>query len=314
VRIAVLDDYQYVASGFADWTTLPDGSAVEFFHDNIQDVPRLAARLAPFDVVVAMRERTPFAADLLDRLPDLKLLVTTGSWNAVIDIEHARRRGVLVCGTGSRLTCTTELTWGLILALARGIRTEDAAVRAGRWQQGVGMDLRGRTLGLVGLGKLGTAVGAVGQVFGMNVIAWSTNLTAARAAAVGVRAVPKGELFGTSDVVSVHLKLSARTHHIVGADELRSMRDTAYLVNTSRGPLVDEDALVIALREGWIAGAGLDVFDQEPLPPAHALRHLPNTVLTPHIGYVTRGTYEIFFRDAVECISAYAAGGPVRVL
>ena len=249
----------------------------------------LAAALQDADIVVAMRERTPFPRDVLRQAPHLKLLVTTGMANASIDLEACRELGIEVRGTTGLRTSTAELTWGLILALARHICAEDREVRAGGWQRTLGFELAGARLGVVGLGNLGREVAKIGLAFGMDVVAWSQNLQPEQAASLGVRAVAKGELFATSDVVTLHLKLSDRTRGVVGADELAAMQRTAYLVNTSRGPLIDEDALIEALQTGAIAGAGLDVFDVEPLPATHPLRMLPNTVLTPHVGYVTTG-------------------------
>jgi phosphoglycerate dehydrogenase-like enzyme len=310
MRVAVLDDYQGVALACADW----DGLAVEVFTDHATGDDEVVERLAPFEVVVAMRERTPFTRARLERLTNLKLLVTTGMRNASIDLEAARERGVTVCGTGSLGPPTAELAWGLILALTRHIPAEDARMRAGGWQHTIGPELAGRTLGLVGLGRLGGRMAQIAQAFEMEAIAWSQNLTAERAAEAGVEAVEKAELFRRADIVSIHLVLSDRSRGLVGTEELALMRPTAYLVNTSRGPIVDERALLAALHEGRIAGAGLDVYDVEPLPASHPLRFAPNTVLTPHIGYVTTGTYEVFYREAVEDIAAWRDGAPVRLL
>ncbi|WP_369372857.1 D-2-hydroxyacid dehydrogenase family protein [Promicromonospora sp. Populi] len=312
MRIAVLDDYQQAAHRFADWASLQ--ADVQFHPEHHADPAGLARALAGVDVVVAMRERTPFTAEVLDLLPDLKLLVTTGRANASIDLAAARARGVVVCGTESPSSATPELTWALILAVARHVPQEDARLRAGGWQHTIGMDLAGRRLGVVGLGRLGTQVARVGAAFGMDAVAWSTNLDPAAAAEAGVRAVSKDELFATSDVVTVHYKLSARSAGIVGRDDLARMKPTALLINTSRGPLVDTGALLEALHAGRIGGAGLDVYDVEPLPADHPLRSAPRTVLTPHLGYVTEDTYATFYPQAVEDIAAWAAGSPVRVL
>jgi len=316
VRIAVLDDYQRVALSYPYWATLPADVDVTTFAQHIADADELAERLADFDALVAMRERTPLPADLLARLPRLRLIVTAGMANAAIDLAAARARGITVCGTASNATATVELTWALLLAVARGVPAADAGMRAGSWQAGSppGADLAGATLGLLGLGRLGTRVAAVGQAFGMRVVAWSANLTAEHAASHGVEAVPFDELLSSSDVVSVHLRLSDRTRGLLGARELALMKPSAYLVNTSRGPIVDESALVEALSSGRIAGAGLDVYDTEPLPADHPLLALPNTVLTPHLGYVSTNTYDLFFREIVEDIAAFHAGTPVRVL
>lgn len=312
MRVAVLDDYQKLAHRFADWDALD--AEVVFHHEHLASTEALVAAVRGCEVVVAMRERTPFTRERLAALPGLRLLVTTGMANASIDLDAARDLGVTVCGTGSPVSATPELTWGLILSLVRHIPAEAAGMRAGEWQHSLGGDLDGRTLGVVGLGRLGTRVAAIGRAFGMRVLAWSSNLDPARAAELGVEAVGKRALFTAADVVSVHYKLSARSVGLVGREELSWMRSDAYLVNTSRGPLVDTGALVEALREGRIAGAGLDVYDEEPLPADHPLRSAPRTVLTPHLGYVTRGTYEVFYAQAAEDIGAFTAGRPLRVL
>jgi len=314
-RIAVLDDYQQVASTYADWDAL-GADDVTFFAEHLGDADGVVAALEPYDVVVAMRERTAFPADVLARLEHLQLLVTTGPGNAAIDVEAARARGVTLSGTGgvSPSTPTVEMTWALIHALARHVPAEDRAVREGRWQHTVGRDLAGRRLGVIGLGGLGRPVATVGLAFGMDVVAWSQHLDPEDARAAGVTAVGKDELLETSDVVTIHLKLSDRTTGLLGRDELARMKADALLVNTSRGPIVDEDALVEALHAGTIGGAGLDVFGTEPLPLDSALRTAPRTVLTPHLGYVTAGTYDVFFREAVEDIRAWADGAPIREL
>lgn len=314
MKVAILDDYQRVARGLADWSRLPAGSELVVFDTHLADREALVAALQPFDVVVLMRERTPFPASLIERLPRLRLLITTGGRNASIALEACRARGIPVCGTGNVGAPTAELAWGLILALVKRIPQEDRALRAGTWQTGLTEGLAGKRLGLVGLGKLGTQVARVGQAFGMEVVAWSQNLTDARAAEVGVRRVEKRELFASSDVVSLHLILSERTREVVGAEELGAMKPTAYFINTSRAGLVDEAALLAVLRERRIAGAGLDVFSVEPLPAEHPLLGLPHVVLTPHLGYVTRENYAVFYRDALEDILAWHAGAPVRLL
>jgi phosphoglycerate dehydrogenase-like enzyme len=310
----VLDDYQHAAESFGPWDRLGDDTEVTFFHDHLDDEDSLADRLEPFDVVVAMRERTPFPSTLLERLPRLRLLVTTGMRNASIDVGAADGRGICVCGTGGITASTAELTWGLILAVARHIPAEDADVRAGGWQTTVGAELEGRTLGVIGLGNLGSRVAAIAQAFGMTVVTWSQNLDPGHARSLGAEPVTLPELLGHADVVTVHLRLSERTRGLIGAVELAAMRPTAILINTSRGPIVDEAALLAALQDGRIGGAGLDVFDVEPLPPDHPLRHAPRTVLTPHLGYVTEGSYRRFYSDAVENIAAFDAGTPVRVI
>jgi phosphoglycerate dehydrogenase-like enzyme len=314
LKIALLDDYQRVAKDLADWSRLPPGSEVVVFDRHIADPDELVATLQPFDVVVLMRERTAFPAALVERLPNLRLLVTTGGRNAAIDLAACRARGIPVSGTGNVGTPTAELAWGLILALVKRIPAEDRALRAGTWQTGLTEGLAGKRLGLVGLGKLGSQVARVGQAFGMEVVAWSQNLDEARAAAVGVKRVEKRELFATSDVVSLHLVLGERTRGVVGADELAAMKPTAYLVNTARAGLVDMNALLTVLQERRIAGAGLDVFPEEPLSANHPLLALPHVVLTPHLGYVTRENYAVFYRDALEDILAWHAGAPIRLL
>ena len=314
MRVAVLDDYQSVAMEVADWSVLPAGTEVQTFSDHLDDIEAVAERLQDFEIVVAMRERTPFPRELLERLPRLELLITTGSQNAAIDVEAARELGAIVCGTGSLGFATAELTWGLILALARQIPREDRAIREGGWQVALGQGLQGKTLGIIGLGNLGTQVARIGAAFGMELVAWSQNLTEERAQAAGAELAPLEELLERSDVVTIHLKLSERTRGLIGAPELEAMKQSAYIVNTSRGPIIDEDALVEALEAGAIGGAGLDTFDREPLPLDHPLRRLPNTVLTPHVGYVIEEGYRGYYGDAVEDIAAFLAGSPVRVI
>ncbi|MCW2935116.1 MAG: D-2-hydroxyacid dehydrogenase family protein [Actinomycetia bacterium] len=313
MRVAILDDYQHAALASADWATL-GAREVTPFHGHIADTADLVAELRRFDVVVAMRERTPFDSERFRLLPGLKLLVTTGMANASIDLAAARAAGVTVCGTRGSGSSAAELTWALILSLVRHVPAEDARIRVGGWQHTMGLGLRGRTLGVVGLGHLGRQVATVGLAFGMEVVAWSQQLTAAAADAAGVTSVTKDELFGSSDVVTIHYKLSARSADLVGAREIGLMKPTAYLVNTSRAPIVNTDALLFALRTGAIAGAALDVYDEEPLPAGHPLRNAPRTVLTPHIGYVTDDGYRAFYGEAVEDIGAFAAGRPVRML
>lgn len=314
VRVAVLDDYQQVALQMTDWSVLPAEVEVQVFSDHLTDQEALVERLKNFEIVMAMRERTPFPRSLLERLPALRLLTTTGMRNAAIDLQAATDRGVVVCGTGGVVYPTAELTWGLILALLRYIPREDQATRAGQWQVSMGIGVQGKVLGVIGLGNLGSQVATVGKAFQMPVIAWSQNLTAERAAQVGATLVSKDELLSQSDLVTIHLVLSQRTRGLLGARELALMKPTSYLVNTSRGPIVDEQALVAALQKKTIAGAALDVFDEEPLPLDHPLRRLENTVITPHVGYVTTETYRIFFDQTVENIRAFLSGAPVRVI
>ncbi len=314
-RIAILDDYQDVAFGLADWASLGADVEAIAFQDHVADRDRLAARLADFDVVVLMRERTAFDAATIARLPKLKLITTVGMANAAIDLAAAGARGIVVCGTEPKhANGTPALTWALILAATRDLPAQVASVRAGGWQLGIGRDTAGAVLGVLGLGKIGQAVAKVGLAFGMPVIAWSQNLTAEAAAAHGVTRVEKDELFAQADVLTLHLRLSARTRQIVGARELALMKPSALLVNTSRGPLVDEAALVQALQARRIGGAALDVYDAEPLPAAHPLRSLPNVVATPHIGYVTQHTYADAYPQIVEAIRAWRAGAALRVL
>lgn len=314
IQVAVLDDYQEVAHALAPWQQLAPEAEVTFFHDHLLVDGVVRDLLAGYEVVVAMRERTPFDAKRLASLRDLKLLVTTGMGNASIDMAAARELGITVCGTASLPSPTAELTWGLIIAMQRNLLEEDVRIREGGWQRTIGPELAGRTLGILGLGNLGRRMARIARAFEMRVIAWSENLTAEAAAAAGAQAVARDELFERADVLTIHTRLSDRTRGLVGARELGLMKPTAYLVNTSRGPIVDEDALLAALHEGAIAGAALDVYAKEPLPRDHPLREAPRTLLTPHLGYVTTGTYEVMYRDAVEDIAAWMRGEPVRVL
>ncbi|WP_280696093.1 D-2-hydroxyacid dehydrogenase family protein [Kitasatospora sp. GP82] len=316
LRCAVLDDYQDVALSTADFSRLADAVEVTSFQGHFSTEDELAGAIGDCEIVIAMRERTPFTDRLFARLPRLRLLITSGMRNASIDIDAAARHGVTVCGTASNSEPAVELTWALILGLARQVVRESTALReGGPWQSTVGTDLYGSRLGLLGLGKIGTKVARIGQAFGMEVTAWSQNLTAERAEAVGVRlAYSKEELLESSDFVSVHLVLGDRTRGLVGADELKRMRPSAYLVNTSRAAVVDQAALAEALRGGWIAGAGVDVFEEEPLPVDHEFRSLPNLLATPHLGYVTRHNYRTYYDQAVEDIAAFLAGSPIRRL
>ena len=326
MRVAILDDYQQVALASADWSAVRERAEIHVFTTHVGRTEALVNALEPFDVIVAMRERTPFDAERLGQLPRLRLLITTGMSNASIDLEAAAARGITVCGTGGVGSSTAELTWGLILALLRHIPTEDRWMKmAGRaggaalgvgggWQQTVGTGLDGKRLGVVGLGRQGRRVAEIGRAFGMHVVAWSQNLAPSQAKQVGAKAVSKEELFASSDVVTVHYKHSDRSTGLVGEAELGLMKPSAFLVNTSRGPLVDTEALLAALKSGGIAGAALDVYDVEPLPLSSPLRTAPNVVLTPHLGYVTEEAYRVFYGDAAEDIVAFAAGSPVRVL
>jgi phosphoglycerate dehydrogenase-like enzyme len=314
IRVAILDDYQGVALSLADWQSLHPHAQMQAFSDHLDDREALARRLHAFECVVLMRERTPFPRGLFEKLPNLRLLVTAGMRNASIDLAAATERGVQVSGTEMLGYPTAELAWGLILALLRHIPRDEQALREGRWQTTLGIGVRGKTLGVLGLGKLGTQVAAIGKAFGMNVIAWSQNLTAERAAAAGARLVSKEELFAAADVLTIHVVLSDRTRGLVGAADLARMKKTAYLVNTSRGPIIDEAALIAVLRDHRIAGAALDVFEPEPLPAGHALTRLDNLVLTPHLGYVTEENYRLLYAHAVEDIRAFLDGKVLRPL
>jgi phosphoglycerate dehydrogenase-like enzyme len=312
--LTILDDYQRVALTSADWTAVQQRYDVQVVAEHIADEDELVRRLASSEVVVAMRERTPLPARVLQRLPALRLLVTTGMKNAALDIDAARAQGVTVSGTSGTGSAVPELTLGMMIALTRNVAVEDANMRAGGWQRTIGPGLAGATVGVLGLGRLGIPVARLAQAFAMTVLAWSPNLTADRAAEHGVRAVDKRTLFASSDIVTIHMPLSDRSRGLVSAAELALMRPTAYLVNTSRGPIIDEPALVAALRERRIAGAALDVYDVEPLPVDHPLRSLPNTLLLPHIGYVTTDVYRTWFAQVVEDVLAWSDGTPVRVL
>jgi phosphoglycerate dehydrogenase-like enzyme len=314
LKIAILDDYQGIARTIGPWEQLGERVEITTFTSRLGDENAVAKALQGFGGIVAMRERTPFPRSLIERLPDLELLVTTGPFNAVIDTDAAAEHGVTVSATGHSYASTLELTWALILNISRHVCAEDRAVREGGWQHTVGPELSGRTLALVGFGNISKLMVPIAQAFGMDVIAWSQNLRPEDARALGVKPVRKEELFAGGDFVSVHYKLSERSVGIVGAAELTRMKPTAYLINTSRGPIVDESALLGALSNGQIAGAALDVFDEEPLALHHPLRSLPNTLLTPHIGYVATTHYEGWYADAVEDIRTYLDGDPVRVI
>jgi phosphoglycerate dehydrogenase-like enzyme len=315
-RCAILDDYQNAALTLADWASLSDQVEVRSFTRHIDNEEELADTLADYDILVIMRERTPFRASLFARLPRLKLLVTTGMRNASIDLAAAAAHGVTVCGTPGHKEPTVELTWALILGLARHLVPEHNAIRmSGGWQSTIGTDLYGKTLGVLGLGQLGSRVARIGQAFGMDVTAWSRNLTKERADEIGVRlAASKEELLESSDFVTIHLVLSERTRGLIGSSELSRMKRTAYLINTSRAPIVDRTALAEALRSGWIAGAGIDVYEREPLPADDEIRSLPGVLTTPHLGYVSENNYRTFYQGAVEDIQAFLSGSPIRKL
>ena len=313
-RLAIIDDYQNVALAMADWSALANDVSVTVFTDHLDDEDRLAERLREFEIVCVMRERTPFPESLLKRLPRLEHLFTPGMGNASIDVAAARRRGVIVSGSPTLGYPTAELTWGLIFALSRRIVVEDQATRAGQWETTVGIGLNGKTLGIIGLGRIGKRVAVAGRAFGMKVLAWSPNLTPQRCEGTAAEYAAKETLLRASDVVTIHVRLGEATRSLIARPEFESMKDSACLINTSRGPIVDEAGLVAALESGSIGGAGLDVFSVEPLPRDHPLRRTPNTVITPHLGYVTVENYRIFFRCAVENIRAWLDGRPINTL
>jgi len=301
-KIAVLDDYQKVALESADWSVLRDRAEIAVFQNHLADPDALIERLLPFDVICVMRERTPLPRNVMERLPNLKLIASTGAGNASIDVAAAGDLGIAVVHTGYRSDPTIEFTWALILASARHIVTESNSLRSGGWQQTVGTDLRGKTLGVLGLGNIGSQVARIGTAFGMKLIAWSQNMTPEAAHAAGAILVLKDQLFERADILTIHLVLSSRTRGLVGAAELEKMKPTARLINASRGPIVDEQALISVLKNKQIAGAAIDVFDTEPLPPSHPFRTLDNVLATPHVGYVSQGLYKTFFEDTVSNI------------
>jgi phosphoglycerate dehydrogenase-like enzyme len=305
MRVAILDDYQNVALSMADWSQVAARADITVFNDHVADHDGVVERLAPFDVVCVMRERTPLPRSIIERLPRLRMIASTGPFNAAIDVAAAKERGIHISTTGGYVESTVELTWALILAAARRIVDETVSVRAGGWQTSVGRQLGGAVLGVLGLGRIGARVARVGAAFGMDVIAWSSNLAPEAAEQAGATYVAKDELFGRADVLTIHLVLSERSRGLVGAAELARMKPTALLVNTSRGPIVDEAALIGALRSHRLAGAGLDVFDTEPLPPEHPLRSLDNVVATPHIGYVADRVYRTFYGEAATEIARW---------
>lgn len=315
IRAAILDDYQNVALSMADWSPIAKDVEIKVFNEPFRSRDEAIKALQGFAVIVGMRERTPFPRAMIEALPDLKLLITTGARNNSFDLKAAAERGVTVCGTGGFGSPTTGIVFGLLLELTRRVGFENARLKAGQpWQVTIGPDLEGLTLGVLGLGKLGQRSAAVAKAFGMKVIAWSQNLTPEKAAAAGVSYVSKNELFSTADVVTIHVILSDRSRGLVGAADLARMKKSAYLINTSRGPIVDETALIAALKEQRIAGAGLDVFDVEPLPLGHPYRALDNVVITPHLGYVSTQNYARFFPDIVADIRAWLDGKPVRIV
>ena len=313
-RLAIIDDYQNVALAMTDWSPLAGDVSISVFSDHLDNEDALVDRLRDFEIICVMRERTPFPESLLKRLPNLEHLFTPGMGNASIDVEAAKRQGVVVSGSPTLAHPTAELAWGLIVALTRKITVEERATHAGSWQTTIGEGLSGKTLGIIGLGRIGKLVAQVGHAFGMTVIAWSPNLTRERCAGTRAEYAEKDELLRRSDVVTIHLRLGDNTRALISRREFELMKPTAYLINTSRGPIVDERALVEALETGAIGGAGLDVFDVEPLPLDHPLRHTPNTVITPHLGFVTVENYRVFFGAAVENIRAWLDGTPINTL
>jgi phosphoglycerate dehydrogenase-like enzyme len=314
-RCAILDDYQNVALNVTDWSKVAGDLDIKVFNQHLGGADNVIKALQGFPIVCAMRERTAFPRAVIEKLPDLKLLITTGTRNASIDVAAAKERGIIVCGTPSVGSPTAGIAIGLMLELTRRIGYENARMKAGvSWQSTIGIDLEGMTLGVLGLGKLGIRTATIAKAFGMKVIAWSQNLTAEKCAAAGVDYVGKEDLFRRADFITIHLVLSARTRGLVGASELALMKPTAYIINTSRGPIIDEAALLTVLREKRIAGAGLDVFDVEPLPIDHPLRKMDNVVLTPHLGYVALQNYRAYFAGVVEDIRAFLDGKPIRVL
>jgi len=315
VRAAILDDYQNVAMGFADWSSIAKDVEIKVFNKPFNSQDEVIKALRGFAVVVGMRERTPFPRKVIEALPDLKLLITTGARNASFDVKACIERGITVCGTGAAGSPTTGIAFGLMLELTRRIGFESARLKAGApWQVTIGRDLEGLTLGILGLGKLGQRSATVGKAFGMKTLAWSQNLTEEKARAAGADLVSKEDLFRHADVVTIHVVLSDRSRGLVGAKELGLMKKTSFLINTSRGPIVDEKALISALHNKAIAGAGLDVFDVEPLPLDHPFRKMDNVVITPHLGYVSEQNYRKYFADVVEDIRGWLDRKPVRVI
>jgi phosphoglycerate dehydrogenase-like enzyme len=314
MRLAIIDDYEKVASKMGDWNRLGSEINMDIYPDHLTEERALVDRLYPYDILIIMRERTPFPRSLIEQLPNLKLLVTTGPGNRSVDLAACTEKKIVVCGTESAKSAAAELTWALILSTLRRIPQMDRTTREGHWGDGIGTALNGKVLGVLGLGRIGTQISRVGLAFGMQVVAWSQNLTPERASGAGVVRVEKDELFKKADIITIHLVLSDRTRQLVGAHEIGLMKPSAYLINTSRGPIIEEKALIAALNANCIAGAGLDVFETEPLPPNHPFLTLSNTVVTPHIGYVTRENFQTFFTQAAEDIVAWLNGQPVRVL
>lgn len=302
LKIAVLDDYQHVALTIADWSVLQQSAIVTVFNDHLTDLDALKKRLGPFQVIAVMRERTPLSRELIQSLPNLQLIVSTAMRNASIDLQAATEAGIEVRHTGYVWSGAPELTWALLMSIARKIPQENSNFQTGKWQTTIGVDLKGKTIGIIGLGNIGSTIAGYARAFGMNILCWSPNLTQEKAEAAGLKLVSKDVLFRESDFITVHMVLSERSRGMVGAEELALMKPSAYLINTSRGPLIDEKALIETLEQRKIAGAALDVFDAEPLPASHPFRKMDNLLATPHIGYVTEDTYRVFYQDTVKAI------------
>ena len=315
MRVAIIDDYQNAALKSADWSPVAAGAEITVFNNNLKAIDALVERLKDFDVICMMRERTPFPRALIEKLPKLKMLATSGMVNRSIDLQAATERGIVVCGTDNVGTTTAELTWGHILGLARSIPQEDRATREGHWQTTLGTGIHGKTLGVLGLGKVGARVAKLGQAFGMRVIAWSQNLTEERCQEVGVaHAGSKEKLMADADFITIHLALSDRTRGLIGKPELALMKPSTYIINTSRGPSIDQSALIDALERGAIAGAGIDVYDVEPLPADHPMRRLPRSIITPHLGFVSDENWRVFYGQTAENVGAFLKKAPIRVL
>jgi phosphoglycerate dehydrogenase-like enzyme len=314
MRVAILDDYQGIALRLADWKSLQPEVQAEAFPEHIRDIDELAKCLQPFEAVVLMRERTALRRPLIEKLPNLKLVITTGMQNASVDAAALAERGIVFCGTDGLGHSTAELTWGLIICLLRNIPHEDHALRQGRWQTRIGYGAKGKTLGIIGLGRLGTMVTGYGKAFGMEVLGWSRSFDPEKAAALGIKSVTKDELFAQSDIITIHVSLSDSSRGLVGAPELARMKPTSYLVNTSRAPIVDEGALLAALKGRKIAGAAIDVFDDEPVTKGHPFFALDNVIVTPHLGYAIEENFRINYGSAVENIRAFLAGKPIRLI
>ena len=314
MKVAILDDYQGVAEQLVDWSKFKDSCEIKVFNQPFENEDHAVENLKSFDALLIMRERTPMTKKLMDGCPNLKFIATSGMRNLGIDLEHAKSKGIIVSGSEGNKNPTAELTWALILGLARNIKQESENMYQGYWQTTIGFELKGKTLGIMGLGKLGSMVAKVGKAFGMEVIAWSENLKMAEAEKHGVMAVTKEELFEKSDFLTIHYLLSDRSRNLVKYDDISKMKKTAFIINTSRGPIINEDDLIKALQDEIIAGAGLDVYAIEPLPENHKLRFLPNVLLTPHIGYVTLDNYVKWYNQMAEDLQAFIDGKPIRIL